>query len=163
MHRSISRVFTRCARMHAMNADELAALEWLLRGRGKERNGIIYNTPDGPQVGYESSLPPGLAALLRVLNGEAPLNLHIRKALARALEPVGVSEMKFTLRLERRKGRGRPRKDVKASYDAEKQTNKINAGTADGTKQEAVIAGEPGSRSKKFAQMRLVREVRERK
>jgi hypothetical protein len=146
-----------------MNADELAALGWLLNGQGIERKGIVYDTPDGPRVGYESSMPPGLAALLRVLNGEAPLNLYIRKALARALEPVGVSEMKFTLRLERRKGRGRPRKDVKASYDAVELTNKINAGTADGTKQEAVIAGEPGSRSKKFAQMRRVREVRKRK
>jgi hypothetical protein len=53
VHRSISRVPLRCARMHAMTDDECTALKWLLEGWGNERNGIVYITPEGRQlVGY---------------------------------------------------------------------------------------------------------------
>jgi hypothetical protein len=158
--------------MHAMDADELAALRWLHgRDRGRietvylrraTRNEAPFAQPGDVKLGQAIGMAPGLAALIRLLRGAQPLSADIRHALAGALEPVGVSEMKLVLELKRRNGRGRPRKDVEAAYDAVKLTNKIDAGRAKGTKQEAVIAGEPGSRSKKFSQMRVVRKVRER-
>ncbi len=125
-----------------MDADELAALGWLLNGQGKERKGIEYNTPESPKVGYETAMAPARAALIRVLEARCPLNPEIRNALARALEPIGGSEM--TLELKRRKGRGRPRNDVKAAVEAQELTNQIDAGKAAGTKQESLLASEPG-------------------
>ena len=141
-----------------MTDDESAALGWLLRGQGKERKGIEYNTPEGPKVGYETAMAPGRAALIRVLEARCPLNPEIRNALARALEPIGGSEM--TLELKRRKGRGRPRNDVKAAYDDVMLTKQIDAGKVAGTKQESLLAAEPGSRSKKLSQLARVRSAR---
>jgi molecular chaperone DnaK (HSP70) len=91
------------------------------------------------------------------------LSADIRHALASALDPIGISEMKFTLELKRRKGRGRPRKDIEGAVEAQKLTNRVAEDKSKGVKQEALIAGEPGSRSKKFSQMRVVRKIRERK
>ena len=86
------------------------------------------------------------------------MNPEIRNALARALEPIGGSEM--TLELKRRKGRGRPRNDVKAAYDDVMLTKQIDAGKVAGTKQESLLAAEPGSRSKKLSQLARVRSAR---
>jgi hypothetical protein len=111
--------------MHAMTDDECTALKWLLEGWGNERNGIVYITPEGRQlVGYESSMAPGRAALIRVLKASAPLNAAIQKALAKAgvpsdmargaiafLEPISVSKVWITAEVKRR-CRGRPRKDI---------------------------------------------------
>ena len=41
-----------------MTDDEKTALEWLLKGLGNERKGIVYNTPEGPKVGYETEWLP---------------------------------------------------------------------------------------------------------
>lgn len=156
-----------------MDDDELAALRWLQgRDRGRvetvyirkdTKNEAPFAQPGDVKVAQAIGTAPGHAALIRLLRGAQPLNADIRSALANALEPVGVSEMKFTLTLGRRKGRGRPRNDVKAAVEAQELTNQIDAGKAAGTKQESLLASEPGSRSKKLSQMRVVREVRTRK
>jgi uncharacterized protein (DUF58 family) len=76
-----------------MNADESAALHWLL---GRE------NAP-GPGE------PPsrGRAALIRLLRTQSPLNPDLRNALANLLEPIGGSRMKLVLDLQYRKA-GKP-------------------------------------------------------
>jgi hypothetical protein len=79
---------------HAMTDDELAALRWLLGDDNDRRLGI----------------EPGRAALIRLLQNPPLSNADICRALARALTPVAVGEMKFTLVLSRRNGRGRPSK-----------------------------------------------------
>ena len=87
----------------------------------------------------KTAMAPGRAALIRVLEAQCPLNSEIRNALTRALEPIGGSEM--TLELKRRKGRGRPRNDVKAAYDDVMLTKQIDAGKVAGKKQEFAACG----------------------
>ena len=141
-----------------MTDDELSALRWIHKGDTRER-----------AVG----IAPGLAALIRLLEGLAPSNPDIplapltpdiRKALANALRPVGVSGMKLTLELKRRRGRGRPptQKGVENALESVELADRIAEGKAAGEKQEALIARERGSRSTKLLQIR-VREVRGRK
>jgi hypothetical protein len=77
---------------HAMTDDELAALRWLL---GDDNDRCL-------------GIEPGRAALIRLLQNPPLSNADIGRALARALTPVAVGEMKFTLVLSRRNGRGRP-------------------------------------------------------
>jgi hypothetical protein len=72
MHRLASACPYDARGWHAMTDDESAALGWLLRGQGKERKGIEYNTPEGPKVGYETAMAPGRAALKRA-RGTVPL------------------------------------------------------------------------------------------
>jgi hypothetical protein len=145
--------------MHAMTDDELAALGWLQRGEGKERKGIVYNTPEGFKVGYETAMAPGRAALIRVLQAAAPLIPEIRDAMARALEPIGSSEMKLTL--ERRKGRGRPRKDVEDAYEAHKTASHIKEGKALGGNQKLLVADTGASRATTYRRLKMARGVRE--
>jgi hypothetical protein len=145
-------------RMHAMTEDdwtedELAALYWL-HGRDIGRS-------DPVQV-----IAPGLAALIRLLEdplleGAPPLNQDIRNALASALRPAGISEMKLTLKLERRRGKGRPRTKEKNAVEAAELVARLAHGKAAGVKQEALIESEPGSRSKKLAQIQAVRKARD--
>jgi hypothetical protein len=90
------------------------------------------------------------------------LKPDIRKALAKALRPVGVSEVKLTLKQERRRGRGRPqvKRDFKNVLEDAERDARLAEGTAAGEKKEALIASEPCSRSKVFARSH---EARERK
>ena len=108
-----------------MNDDDLAALRWALYGQGNKRKGIIYDTPEGLQVGYETAIAPGRAAMIRVLSGPDPLNAVIHSALVKAgvpsdmdqrsialaLEPISVSKLWIRAKAKRR-CRGRPRKDI---------------------------------------------------
>jgi len=156
-----------------MNDDELAALRWLHgRDRGRvetvyfrkdTKNKAPFAQPGDVKCKQAIGMAPGHAALIRLLRGAEPLNADIRSALASALEPVGVSEMKLVLELKTRRGPGRPRKDIEGAVEAQKLTNRVAEEKSKGVKQEALIAGEPGSRSKKFSQMRVVRKIRERK
>ena len=82
--------------MRAMD-DKAAALQWLM---GRE---------DDPGRGEPPSR--GRTALIRMLRADEPLDRDIRNALANRLEPIGSSQMKLVLRLEKR-GRGRPSNDV---------------------------------------------------
>jgi hypothetical protein len=65
--------------------DELAALRWLLGDDNDRRLGI----------------EPGRAALIRLLQNPPLSNADICRALARALTPVAVGEMKFHSRHRR--------------------------------------------------------------
>src|ERR1700730_1498313 len=115
--------------MHAMTEDEKTALGWLLEGLGNERKGIVYDTPEGREVGYETAMAPGRAALIRVLKASGLLSPAIQSALAEAgipsdmdrgaialaLEPVGGSKMWITAEVKRQ-CRGRPRKNGSGGF-----------------------------------------------
>jgi hypothetical protein len=57
--------------------------------------------------------------------------------------------------LKRRRGRGRPPRNVKEAYDNVMLTKRMGGGKAAGTKVEARLASEPGSRAKKFSQLQF--------
>jgi len=86
-----------------MNEEDQVIVAWL---RGKERLPL----PDFPS--------PGLRALIR--------RLQAGDALAKALEPIGLSPRKLVLKLEHR-GRGRPRNDVRRAYEDLKLGAQIDA------------------------------------
>jgi len=89
-----------------MNAEESAALHWLL---GRE---------DAPGPGEPP--PRGRAALIRLLRTESPLNPDLRNALANLLEPIGGSRVKLVLDLQYRKA-GKPSNRVAGARRARRQ------------------------------------------
>jgi hypothetical protein len=133
--------------------EDRAIIHWLL---GNEKR---------PQPNYPS---PGCAALIRRLRAGEPLGERVSNALARALEPIGVSRMKFTLKFEKR-GRGRPRHDVDRAYETLKLGSRIDAEIAareaEGftkryldTKQVALAAGK--SRASGYAARKTTRRAK---
>jgi len=127
-----------------MTDDERAALHWLIGGDVERDEKVM-------------GIAPGRAAMIHLLKGSAPLNADLRNALARALEPIAVGEMKFTFELKRRKGRGRPLKDVAAALGAVKTTKFIADGEKDGVKQESLIADAGVSRATTFRRLAKAR------
>ena len=121
-----------------MTDDERAALHWLIGGDVERDEKVM-------------GIAPGRAAMIHLLKGSAPLNADLRNALARALE------MKFTFELKRRKGRGRPLKDVAAALGAVKTTKFIADGEKDGVKQESLIADAGVSRATTFRRLAKAR------
>jgi hypothetical protein len=156
--------------MHEMNDDELAALRWL-HGRDRGRVETVYFRKDtkneapfaqpGDVKGKQAiGMSPGHAALIRLLRGAEPLNADIRSALASALEPVGVSEMKAVLELKRRNGRGRPPKGVEGAVEAHKTANRIKEGKAAGGNQKSLVADTGASPATVYRRLKMVRGAR---
>lgn len=117
--------FGRSLALMRIDPDFKYALAWLL---GNEKN------PPGdlPSIGQE--------ALVRILKDESrQIPMDLRRALARAIEPVSVSKMEAKLVFSKR-GAGRPKKEMQAATATSTQT------TPDGKDRPAVrkeqIAGE---------------------
>ncbi|MDI9848141.1 hypothetical protein QM467_08770 [Rhodoblastus sp. 17X3] len=104
-----------------MNPVETLIIDWL-----KDRNPIqrtISKTAAGKQlVVSEADLSGGQAALVALLDSDAPISREIRNALASALEPIGSSLLQLVKRPSR--APGRPSKSdtvrgaVREVYDA---------------------------------------------
>ena len=143
-----------------MTDDELSALRWIHKGDTRER-----------AVG----IAPGLAALIRLLEGLAPslepgyppgsLDPGYSQGLGECAPAGRRFRNEVDARTQRRRGRGRPptQKGVENALESVELADRIAEGKAAGEKQEALIARERGSRSKKFSQIQVVHRVRERK
>jgi hypothetical protein len=83
--------------------DKRLIVDWLLDRNQIQRD--VRKTRGGKLVVTETDISGGLNALLRLLRSGEPIDPEIRRALAAALDPAGISVLQLKKRLRRKRGR----------------------------------------------------------